>query len=177
VLVDIDPRTFRVRAEDMRAAITEEYDLVGGIRAELFAGRDRSIERSAPSRRRSTSCFMSTLAWAVCIFRSCARLEPPLPDFDFTVPGVTSISTDLHKYGYAAKGCSVIMYRSKEIRKYQIFACTDTTAYTLINPTVLSSKAVARWRARGRSELSGRGRLSAHYPDCAGSHQEIDRRH
>jgi glutamate/tyrosine decarboxylase-like PLP-dependent enzyme len=32
------------------------------------------------------------------------------------------------------------MYRSKDIRKYQIFACTDTTAYTLINPTVLSSK-------------------------------------
>jgi sphinganine-1-phosphate aldolase len=53
---------------------------------------------------------------------------------------VTSISTDLHKYGYAAKGCSVIMYRSKDIRKYQIFACTDTTAYTLINPTVLSTK-------------------------------------
>jgi glutamate/tyrosine decarboxylase-like PLP-dependent enzyme len=32
------------------------------------------------------------------------------------------------------------MYRSREIRKYQIFACTDTTGYTLINPTVLSSK-------------------------------------
>ncbi|PWB77463.1 MAG: aspartate aminotransferase family protein, partial [Anaerolineales bacterium] len=63
-----------------------------------------------------------------------------VPDFDFTVPGVTSISTDLHKYGYAAKGCSVIMYRNKNIRKYQIFACTDTTAYTLINPTVLSTK-------------------------------------
>jgi glutamate/tyrosine decarboxylase-like PLP-dependent enzyme len=32
------------------------------------------------------------------------------------------------------------MYRSKDIRQYQIFACTDTTGYTLINPTVLSSK-------------------------------------
>jgi glutamate/tyrosine decarboxylase-like PLP-dependent enzyme len=68
------------------------------------------------------------------------KLGYNVPDFDFTVPGVTSISTDLHKYGYAAKGCSVIMYRSKDIRKYQIFACTDTTAYTLINPTLLSSK-------------------------------------
>jgi glutamate/tyrosine decarboxylase-like PLP-dependent enzyme len=63
-----------------------------------------------------------------------------IPDFDFTVPGVTSISTDLHKYGYAAKGCSAILYRSKEIRKFQIFACTETTGYTLINPTMLSSK-------------------------------------
>jgi glutamate/tyrosine decarboxylase-like PLP-dependent enzyme len=68
------------------------------------------------------------------------KLGYDVPDFDFTVPGVTSISTDLHKYGYAAKGCSAVMYRSKDIRKYQIFACTDTTAYTLINPTVLSTK-------------------------------------
>src|SRR6266508_5229304 len=68
------------------------------------------------------------------------KLGYTVPDFDFTVPGVTSISTDLHKYGYAAKGCSVIMYRSKNIRKYQIFAGTDTTGYTLINPTMLSSK-------------------------------------
>jgi glutamate/tyrosine decarboxylase-like PLP-dependent enzyme len=68
------------------------------------------------------------------------KLGYDLPDFDFSVPGVTSISTDLHKYGYAAKGASTILYRDKEIRKYQIFACTDTTAYTLINPTVTSSK-------------------------------------
>ncbi len=68
------------------------------------------------------------------------KLGHPLPDFDFTVPGVTSISADMHKYGYAAKGASTVLYRDKELRRYQIFACTDTTAYTLINPTVLSSK-------------------------------------
>lgn len=61
-------------------------------------------------------------------------------DFDFSVPGVTSISADLHKYGYAAKGASVVLYKDKNLRRYQIFASTDTTAYTLINPTILSSK-------------------------------------
>ena len=40
----------------------------------------------------------------------------------------------------AAKGASVILYKNKALRRYQIFACTDTTAYTLINPTVLSTK-------------------------------------
>ncbi|HSB02878.1 MAG TPA: aminotransferase class V-fold PLP-dependent enzyme, partial [Anaerolineales bacterium] len=68
------------------------------------------------------------------------KLGYPLPDFDFTVPGVTSISADMHKYGYAAKGSSTILYRDKSLRRYQIFACTDTTAYTLINPNVLSSR-------------------------------------
>jgi len=68
------------------------------------------------------------------------KLGYQVPDFDFSVPGVTSISADLHKYGYAAKGASCIMYRSRDIRKYQLFACTDTTGYTLINTTVTSSK-------------------------------------
>ena len=60
--------------------------------------------------------------------------------FDFTVPGVTSISIDVHKYGYSAKGASVILYRNKEIRRHQIFSCLSTTAYAIINPTVLSTK-------------------------------------
>lgn len=48
-----------------------------------------------------------------------------LPKFDFRVPGVTSISADTHKYGYAAKGASVILYRNKELRKGQFFIKTD----------------------------------------------------
>jgi glutamate/tyrosine decarboxylase-like PLP-dependent enzyme len=64
----------------------------------------------------------------------------PVPEFDFTVPGVTSISADLHKYGYAAKGASVVLYKNQEIRRYQMFACSRWTGYTVINPAVTSSK-------------------------------------
>src|SRR5690606_1691514 len=63
-----------------------------------------------------------------------------VPPFDFTVPGVTSISADMHKYGYAPKNVSVVMYRNKELRKHQIFSCMRTTTYALINTTVLSTK-------------------------------------
>ncbi len=45
------------------------------------------------------------------------RLEP----YDFRVPGVTSISVDLHKYGYTAKGASVILHRNKDLRRHQTF--------------------------------------------------------
>ena len=38
-----------------------------------------------------------------------------IPDFDFTVDGVTSISCDHHKYGFAPKGSSIIMYKTKVI--------------------------------------------------------------
>jgi glutamate/tyrosine decarboxylase-like PLP-dependent enzyme len=45
--------------------------------------------------------------------------------FDFRLPGVTSMSADVHKYGYAAKGVSVILYRTPELARKQIFATTD----------------------------------------------------
>jgi glutamate/tyrosine decarboxylase-like PLP-dependent enzyme len=53
-----------------------------------------------------------------------AFLEPFCGDeapFDFRVAGVTSMSVDLHKYGYAAKGSGVIVYRSRELRDHQVF--------------------------------------------------------
>jgi glutamate/tyrosine decarboxylase-like PLP-dependent enzyme len=53
------------------------------------------------------------------------RLGYPVPDFDFCVPGVTSISADLHKYAYAAKGASVILYKTAELRRHQMFVSTD----------------------------------------------------
>jgi glutamate/tyrosine decarboxylase-like PLP-dependent enzyme len=49
------------------------------------------------------------------------KLGAPIPPFDFRVDGVTSMSADLHKYGYAAKGASVVLYRSAALRRHQFF--------------------------------------------------------
>ena len=48
-------------------------------------------------------------------------------EFGFSVPGVTSMSVDLHKYGYTAKGASVVLYRSQELFDCQTFAHSDWT--------------------------------------------------
>lgn len=53
------------------------------------------------------------------------KLGYPVPDFDFTVPGVTSMSADLHKFGYAAKPASVVLYRTPELRRQQFFVYID----------------------------------------------------
>ncbi len=50
------------------------------------------------------------------------------------------MSADFHKYGYAAKGASCILQKNRDLRRYQIFACSSWAGYTIINPTVLSSK-------------------------------------
>lgn len=64
------------------------------------------------------------------------KLGYPVPDFDFSVPGVTSLSADLHKYGYTAKGASVILYRDREIRRHQLFAYMDWPGGVYASPTM-----------------------------------------
>ncbi len=68
------------------------------------------------------------------------RLGRSVPAFDFRVPGVTSISMDLHKYAYAPKGASVVLFRERELRRHAIFACSHWSGYTLVNTTIQSTK-------------------------------------
>jgi sphinganine-1-phosphate aldolase len=53
------------------------------------------------------------------------RLGRPVPAWDFRVDGVTSISADVHKLGYAPKGASVLVHRNEELRRHQIFVFDD----------------------------------------------------
>ena len=140
VIVDIDPDTFKVRAEDMERAITENTILLVASAPSYSQGVVDPIADIGLIAQKHNLLFHVDACVGGLHLSFMRKLGYRLPDFDFTIPGVTSISTDLHKYGYAAKGCSVIMYRNKDIRRFQIFACTDTTGYTLINPTMLSSK-------------------------------------
>lgn len=65
----------------------------------------------------------------------------PLPFLtDFRLAGVTSISCDTHKYGFAPKGSSVIMYRDKKIRKYQYFVQTEWSGGVYGSPTMAGSR-------------------------------------
>lgn len=68
------------------------------------------------------------------------KLGYPVPAFDFNLPGVTSISVDTHKYGYAAKGTSVILYRNPEIRHYQFFTVTNWPGGMYFSPTFAGSR-------------------------------------
>jgi sphinganine-1-phosphate aldolase len=68
------------------------------------------------------------------------RLGADLPAFDFAVPGVTSISVDLHKYAYAPKGVSVLLHRDEALRRPQYFAYADWPGYTMINPVISSTR-------------------------------------
>jgi glutamate/tyrosine decarboxylase-like PLP-dependent enzyme len=68
------------------------------------------------------------------------RLGEPVPAWDFRVPGVTSISVDLHKYGYTAKGASAIVHRTKALRRFQTFQTDNWLGGFYASSGVLGTK-------------------------------------
>jgi glutamate/tyrosine decarboxylase-like PLP-dependent enzyme len=74
-----------------------------------------------------------------------------IPNFDFRVPGVTSISADTHKYGYAFKGTSVLAFRDKALRNGQYFFLTGWSGGKYCSPGIEGSRSggllAATWAA------------------------------
>jgi len=68
------------------------------------------------------------------------RLGYPVPKFDFRLPGVTSMSADTHKYGYAAKGTSVVLYRGLELLHHQYYTASDWPGGLYFSPTFAGSR-------------------------------------
>ncbi len=68
------------------------------------------------------------------------RLGYDVPPFDFRLPGVTSMSADTHKYGYAAKGTSVVLYRGRDLRRHQFYVATEWPGGLYYSPTLAGSR-------------------------------------
>ena len=76
-------------------------------------------------------------------FLSSAGFHSPFAETggcDFKLPGVTSISVDTHKYGFAPKGNSVILYRNKQLRQHQYFVCPDWSGGVYGSPSMAGSR-------------------------------------
>ena len=140
VLVPVDTTTFKADPEAIRRAITPNTILLVGSAVSYAHGvvdPIRDIGQIALEHDLLLHVDGCMGGFLLPYFR---RLGAPVPDFEFNVPGVTSISMDFHKYAFAAKGASVILHRNKDLRRHQIYACANWTGYTIINPTVQSTK-------------------------------------
>jgi glutamate/tyrosine decarboxylase-like PLP-dependent enzyme len=92
------------------------------------------------------------------------RLGYAVPPWDFRVPGVTTISADVHKLGYAPKGASVILHRNKELRRHQTFVFDDWLGGFYASPGIQGSRAgmpmACAWAVMQRLGLEGYERLT-----------------
>jgi sphinganine-1-phosphate aldolase len=140
VMTPFDTLTYRADVAAMKAAITPNTILLVGSAPAYSQGVvDPIPEIAALAQEKGLLCHVDACVGGIHL-AFMRKSGWRVPEYDWSVPGVTSISTDLHKFGYCPKQASVVMYRSKELRQHQIFTSTSTTCYTLINTTILSTK-------------------------------------
>ncbi|WP_405579104.1 pyridoxal phosphate-dependent decarboxylase family protein [Streptomyces sp. NBC_01190] len=172
VTVPVHPRTFRVAASDLAAALTDDTALAV-VSAPSYAHGviDPVAEVAAAAATRGVLCHVDACigGWYLGHRRLAADIPPP-PAFDLAVPGVTSLSVDLHKYGYTPKGASVLLFRDAELRRHGWFAHASWPGYPVVNTTLQGTKSAgplaAAWAVlrevgtAGYTELSRRVHLA-----------------
>ncbi|MGW1314586.1 pyridoxal phosphate-dependent decarboxylase family protein [Streptomyces sp. NPDC002426] len=140
VVVPVDPVTFRADAAAMAAALTDRTALVVASAPSYAHGViDPVAEIAAAASARGVLCHVDACigGWILPYLRRAGREVAP---FGLSVPGVTSLSVDLHKYAYADKGASVVLYRDAGLRRHQYFAHAGWPGYPVVNPTVQGTK-------------------------------------
>jgi len=104
-----------------------------------------------------------------------------IPMFDYRVPGVTSMSADTHKYGYAFKGSSVLTFRSKGLRNAQYFYLTDWSGGKYTSPGMEGSRSggliAATWAAMVQLGHDGYLRYAKQIFETSVAMQEAVRSH
>ena len=142
VMVPVGP-DFRADAVAMIAAIDEapERTVLVVVSAPSYAHGviDPVPPVAAAAAERGIRCHVDACigGW---VLPYAARIGREVAPWTFAVEGVTSISADLHKYGYAPKGTSVLLHSSSAHRRPQYFAHADWPGYTMLNSTIQSTK-------------------------------------
>ncbi|MEU1390281.1 MULTISPECIES: aspartate aminotransferase family protein [unclassified Nonomuraea] len=138
--VPVDLETYKVRVADVAAAIDEDTVLVVVSAPSYPQGViDPVAEVAAVAAEAGVACHVDACVggWLLPWLREAGADVPP---FDLSVPGVTSLSCDLHKFGYAPKGASVVLFADPATRRRAYFASAAWPGYTIINATVQSSR-------------------------------------
>ncbi|GAA1193811.1 pyridoxal phosphate-dependent decarboxylase family protein [Prauserella alba] len=140
--VPVDPTTFRADPAATAAAVDDTTVLVVGSAPSYAHGViDPIPELAAVAGERGVRMHVDACigGWVLpYLRRDGARGGPGA--FDLSVPGVTSLSVDLHKYAYCAKGVSVLLHADPELRRGHYFASADWPGYTMLNPTLQSTR-------------------------------------
>lgn len=112
---------FRADVEAVRQAVNANTILIAGSAPAYPHGVVDPIRELAAISLEHGILFHTDACVGGFMLPFVRKLGRRVPDFDLSVPGVTSISADLHKYAYSAKGASVILYNYAELRRHQMF--------------------------------------------------------
>jgi sphinganine-1-phosphate aldolase len=132
---------WRADLDAMDAAVNDRTVLVVGSAPQYPQGViDPIPDIAAMAARVDANCHVDACMGGF-VLPFAERLGLAVPPWDFRVDGVTSISADVHKLGYSPKGASVIVHRSKSLRRYQTFVFDDWLGGLYASPNLLGTRA------------------------------------
>ena len=139
VRIPLDP-SFKADLSAAGKAITGNTVVVVGSAPSFPHGAIDPIAELSELARQRGIAFHTDACLGGFLLPWAERLGYPVSPFDFRLPGVTSISIDTHKYGYAAKGTSVVLYRNLDLRHYQYYTTADWPGGLYFSPTFAGSR-------------------------------------
>jgi sphinganine-1-phosphate aldolase len=131
---------YRADVGAMRRAVTRNTVALVGSAPTFPHGVIDPVEELAAAAAERGIGFHTDACLGGFVLPWARRLGYDVPAFDFRVPGVTSMSADTHKFGYAAKGTSVVLYRGTELRSHQYFTATEWPGGLYFSPTLAGSR-------------------------------------
>lgn len=139
----VDPTTMRVRVDVVAAALDDLGDAAAlvVVSAPSYAHGvvDPVVEVAELAASRGVPCHADACIGGL-VLPYLRRAGRPIPDFDLSVPGVRSVSADLHKYGFAPKGASLLLFSDAAYREGAFFAFSAWPGYPVVNTTLQSTK-------------------------------------
>src|SRR3954469_7056988 len=135
--VDAD---WKADVDAMGAAVNDNTVLVVGSAPQYPQGVIDPIPELAALASSIGASFHTDACMGGFVLPFMERLGMDVPPWDFRVDGVTTISADIHKLGYAPKGASVILHRDKKLRSYQTFVFDDWLGGLYGSPNMQGSR-------------------------------------
>ena len=134
---------YRANVAAVKRKITGNTIVIVGSACSFPHGVVDPIEEMSELARKKGIGFHTDACLGGFLLPWAEKLGYEVPPFDFRLPGVTSMSADTHKFGYAAKGTSVVMYRGASLRHHQFYTVTDWPGGIYFSPTFAGSRAGA----------------------------------
>lgn len=138
--VPLDPKTYQVDLNAVKKLINKNTVLIAGSAPNFPHGIIDDIQGLSKLALKHNIPLHVDACLGSFIVPFLEEAGVDVPPFDFRVPGVTSISCDTHKYGFAPKGSSIIMYRNNALRNYQYFVDPKWTGGLYASPTLAGSR-------------------------------------
>lgn len=138
--VKVDTETYKADVDSINEALTENTALIVGSAPNWPFGIIDPIKELAEVASEKNIWLHVDACVGGFILPFMKKLGEDIPDFDFRIEGVTSISLDPHKYAYSSIGASIVLFRKEFYKMFSQYVNLKWPGYPIVNPAVLSSR-------------------------------------